>query len=164
MIVFLSLLTILTQIIIALLLWALFTGERRINNFVGKYAVLLAFFAATGTTLGSLYLSEVLGYVPCTLCVYQRFFMFPLVPILGIAYWMNYSFRKLVIFLTIAGGSVALYHYYGQMYNISALPCSTTAVSCAQRYFVEFGYITIPMMSLTAFVLVGVLMVFEKRV
>jgi disulfide bond formation protein DsbB len=163
MVVFISFLTIIAQLFIVVLLWALYTGEQRINVFLKRCSVLLALFVATGTMLGSLYLSEVLGYVPCTLCIYQRF-MFSLVPILGTAYWFNYNFKKIIISLSIAGGSIAIYHYYGQMFNISALPCSTTTISCAQRYFVEFGYITIPMMSLTGFALIWALMIFDRRV
>ncbi|ADY25660.1 disulfide bond formation protein DsbB [Deinococcus proteolyticus MRP] len=45
----------------------------------------LAWVVALVATLGSLYLSEVLGYRPCKLCWYQRIAMYPLALMLGIA-------------------------------------------------------------------------------
>ena len=41
---------------------------------------LLAMWAAALiATLGSLYFSEIKGYIPCTMCWYQRIFMYPIV-------------------------------------------------------------------------------------
>lgn len=37
----------------------------------------------TVSTLGALFLSEVMGVAPCVLCWYQRIFMFPLVFVLA---------------------------------------------------------------------------------
>ena len=45
----------------------------------------LAFLIALGATFGALFIGEVLGQMPCTLCWYQRIAMFPLVPILGLS-------------------------------------------------------------------------------
>ena len=47
-----------------------------------KIYVLIALAAAWTATLGSLYLSEILKFVPCTLCWYQRILMYPLAIIL----------------------------------------------------------------------------------
>ena len=44
-----------------------------------------AWVVALVATLGSLYFSEIRGFVPCTLCWYQRILMYPLVLILGVA-------------------------------------------------------------------------------
>ena len=46
-----------------------------------------AFLIALAATLGALFIGEVLGQMPCTLCWYQRIAMFPLVPILGLSLW-----------------------------------------------------------------------------
>ena len=50
-------------------------------------AVTTAFVIALAATLGALFIGEVLGQMPCTLCWYQRIAMFPLVPILGLSIW-----------------------------------------------------------------------------
>ncbi|MDE0584452.1 disulfide bond formation protein B [Planococcus sp. A6] len=53
----------------------------------GKTGILLysAWFVSLVAMLGSLYFSEVQGFIPCELCWYQRIAMYPLVLILGIA-------------------------------------------------------------------------------
>jgi disulfide bond formation protein DsbB len=43
----------------------------------------LAWLMASVSTLGALFLGEVMGYTPCVLCWYQRIAMFPLVLILA---------------------------------------------------------------------------------
>lgn len=48
-------------------------------------ALALAFLIALVATLSALFIGEVLGKMPCTLCWYQRIAMFPLVVILGVA-------------------------------------------------------------------------------
>ena len=42
-----------------------------------------AWLIATASTLGALFLSEVMQIAPCVLCWYQRVFMFPLVWVLA---------------------------------------------------------------------------------
>ena len=44
-----------------------------------------AWLVALGATLGALFIGEVLGQTPCTLCWYQRIAMFPLALLLGLA-------------------------------------------------------------------------------
>ena len=48
-------------------------------------AIAAAWLVALLATVGSLYFSEIAGFVPCTLCWYQRIAMYPLVVILGVA-------------------------------------------------------------------------------
>ncbi len=43
---------------------------------------IIAWLTSLVATLGSLYFSEIRLYEPCTLCWYQRIFMYPLVMIL----------------------------------------------------------------------------------
>ena len=51
--------------------------------------LLTAFIIALVATLGALFIGEVLGQMPCTLCWYQRIAMFPLVPIIGLSIWRS---------------------------------------------------------------------------
>ena len=70
------------------------------------------------------------------------------------------------IALSIAGGAAALYQHYLQMGGTSVLPCpasSSEAVDCAVRFVFEFGYITFPMMALTLFAFLIVLMLFVRK-
>lgn len=63
-------------------------------------------------TLGSLYFSEARGFIPCTLCWYQRIFMYPIVLIAGIGLFQrNAQIALTTAIFSIIGGSLSLYHY-----------------------------------------------------
>ena len=47
------------------------------------FPLFTAWAIAAISTLGALFLGEVMGLAPCVLCWYQRIFMFPLVLVLG---------------------------------------------------------------------------------
>lgn len=141
-----------------------------------KYGLLFAFLIVTGATVGSLFYSEFLGYNPCKLCWIQRIFIYPQVVILGTALvkqfprttsgaGLRYSAKpnnlKQVasfysILLSVIGIPIAAYQYYLQRFGGADTPCSAVdySESCAQNFVLNFGYVTIPMMSLTAFGLI----------
>ncbi|GBF74489.1 disulfide bond formation protein B [Paenibacillus sp. 598K] len=116
----------------------------------------LAWAASVIATLGSLYLSEVLHYVPCSLCWYQRIFMYPLVLLLGIATARGSSvIIPYALPLAIIGGGFSVYHIIIQhIPKDSALANACGAVSCAEDYLNWFGFITIPMLALAAFIII----------
>lgn len=113
-------------------------------------------------TFGSLFFSNVMGFVPCTLCWYQRIFMYPLTILFLLALLKNDEgiFRYAIWFIA-AGFFIALYHYLIQMHIIpeSASPC-VQGVPCSARYINWFGFITIPFLSLTAFTLLAILLTY----
>ena len=171
---FLSSLTLLGGIIIALLFLDFFYMKSakkhapladRVWSLMKNNALFYAFAVALVATAGSLFFSEVAGYQPCKLCWFQRIFMYPLVLILFIAMIKKTKeVVKYVIPMSLIGAFIASYHYYGQMIA-SSLSCSAdAAVSCTAKPFFHYGYITIPMMALTAFVLIFILMLGAKRV
>jgi hypothetical protein len=51
---------------------------------VGENVIYIAWIQACIATLGSLYFSEIMHLVPCTLCWFQRIFMYPLTLILAV--------------------------------------------------------------------------------
>ena len=60
---------------------------------------------------GSLYFSEVANFPPCKLCWYQRYAMYPLVPILGVAAWRGFTrIRPYAFALAAIGSMVSTYH------------------------------------------------------
>lgn len=119
----------------------------------------IAFLVSLVATMGSLYFGEVLRYPPCTLCWYQRICMYPLVIIMGTALWKNDdSFYRNVLPLSGIGLIIAIYHnllYYGIIPD-SITPC-TQGVSCTTKQIEIMGFITIPLMSLIAFIIIFVL-------
>ena len=115
-----------------------------------------AFLALTG----SLFYSEVMGYVPCELCWYQRILMYPLVIIYGVAIFkkdIKMSFSGLI--LSGIGILVSTYHYLIQ--KVSAFHelggSCTGPVPCNAVYVDYFGFITIPFLAGVAFIVIFVL-------
>lgn len=130
------------------------------TSFLHRYGLYLGWIVALVATGGSLYFSEVVGFVPCKLCWFQRILMYPLVIVLGMASFRDE--RQLSIYvlpMTIIGGLIALFHYLEQKvpgFAASAI-CRGGGVPCDAEYINWLGFITIPLLALVAFVLVTVL-------
>lgn len=108
--------------------------------------------------LGSLYFSEVKGYIPCTLCWYQRIFMYPIFLIASIGLFKKNSQMALTTgIFAVIGGMLSIYHYGIQKLRFlqdSAPSCGN--VPCTGEYINYFGFITIPFLALTAFLLIAI--------
>jgi disulfide bond formation protein DsbB len=126
----------------------------------------VAWLVGLVATLGSLFFSEVMGLPPCVLCWYQRVCMYPLAVIFTVALLTRDRHASLYAWpLVLAGLAVAVYHnlLYYQVLAESIAPCAT-GVSCTDRQIEWLGFITIPLLSLTAFVIVaGCLLWFGAR-
>lgn len=122
-------------------------------------ALPLAAVVATTAMGGSLYFSEVLGYVPCTLCWYQRIAMYPLAPILGLAALRrDLSVRTYGWVLAGSGALIALYHYAVQwMPDLEATSCAADN-PCSAVWVREFGFVSIPFMALAGFLAISALL------
>lgn len=120
-------------------------------NFISDNFLSFGFLLSLSATLGSIFLSEIAKYPPCELCWIQRVFMFPQVIILGIGMVKNdISARLYSVVLSSIGLLIAVYHILVQNGQLIS-PCSNQSVNCAVKQFVYFGYVTIPVMSATAF-------------
>lgn len=162
-----SILTVAGQIFtvgLALLLLRDFRARSRdgLTTWIHQYGLWLAFAVALGAVVGSFIFSDVIGWPPCTLCWYQRAFMIPLAILLGVAAWRrDRQIIPYALVLAAVGGLIALNHVWLQTSGISLIPCPAPGpgvVSCDQRFVYEFGYLTIPVMSLTGFAFVGALL------
>ena len=167
----LATLTLIAQVFLGIFVIIFFFGTltksnkpvKKLTQSLSSNSLAFAFLISVVATIGSLFLSEVAHFIPCKLCWFQRIFMYPQVLILGIATFKNdFSVRKYIIPLSLIGLAIAIYHYALQMSPIP-LPCTDEIASCAAKQFASFGYITIPMMSATAFALIILFMLFVKR-
>lgn len=154
----LSIFTILAEVaIIAIAVSAVFRkkGEWVLHRLLRVHAPAIAFFISLFAVLASLFYSEVAGFAPCSLCLIQRIFMFPL-PFILLFAWMKGSRRTegIALSLALAGSAVAAYNWYVQVGGNAFIPCPSNGESCTRIFFVMFGYVTIPVMSLTAFALI----------
>lgn len=127
--------------------------------------VYLAWFQALIATLGSLFFSEIMQLTPCVLCWYQRITMYPLLLILTVGILLrDQRLRFYVLPLSLIGLAIAVYHnlLYYKVIPESIAPC-TAGVSCTTRQIEWFGFITIPLMALTAFTIITFSMILYKR-
>ena len=85
------------------------------------WAWTIAFIA----TAGSLYFSEMVGFVPCPFCWYQRFAMYPLVLVLGVGLARAHAgIWRFALPLPVAGLAIAAYHVALQFQpTLDLVPC-----------------------------------------
>jgi disulfide bond formation protein DsbB len=116
-------------------------------------------------TLGSLFFSEIMKFIPCDLCWFQRIFMYPQVILLGMAFVRkDFNMARYSLVLSIIGGTISTYHYLIQkvpFFKENAPSCGI--VPCTGQYINWLGFITIPFLALTAFILITLLSYFIIR-
>ncbi len=112
-------------------------------------------------TLGSLFYSEIMGYIPCELCWIQRILMYPQVIIIGVALIkQNKSIAIPAVWLSGIGIFVSIYHY-----GIQKIPFLQNAggmcgeIPCNLQYVNYFNFITIPFLAGFAFLVILILSV-----
>jgi disulfide bond formation protein DsbB len=122
---------------------------------VGPSALTFACLVAAVCTGGSLYFSEVAHYPPCHLCWLQRYCMYPLVPILGLAAWRRPPFvRPIAAALAAVGGSISTYHILVERGVVSESTSCDPTNPCSLIWVERLGYLTIPTMALSGFLLI----------
>lgn len=125
----------------------------------------MAWLVSVVATLGSLYFSEIRGFIPCELCWYQRILMYPLALILGIGtFQSDFSVKKYVLPLSVIGWCISLFHYLEQKVPGFAeiKPC-VQGVPCTTEYINWLGFITIPFLAFIAFTIIIVMMLSIKK-
>ncbi len=125
-------------------------------------SLLTAWIAAIISTIGSLYFSEVRHFVPCTLCWYQRIFMYPLAIILGVAFYRNdRDMYRYILPLSIIGLMLSGYHILLQKVPyFRQFEMCKSGVPCSADYLNWLGFITIPMLAFIGFAIITICMVF----
>jgi|HigsolmetaAR202D_1030399.scaffolds.fasta_scaffold00114_3 Disulfide bond formation protein DsbB len=114
----------------------------------------IAQLAATIATVGSLFMSEVLGWPPCILCWYQRIMMYPLAFIIPIG--LARRDRKLHLYvlpLAVIGAFISLYHYGVTKRLVPSPPCVSN-IPCENGWINWFGFINVPFLALIAFIVI----------
>lgn len=132
---------------------------------LNTYAIYLAWLVALVATGGSLFFSEVMHFVPCQLCWFQRVLMYPLILLLGIA-----SFRHdrgifiYVMPMSVLGAGLSLFHYLEQKIPGFGFPeLCQVGVPCNVTWINWWGFVTIPFLCLTAFLIITLLMFLSRQ-
>ena len=131
-----------------------FQPLEKLQAFASENILLLGFAITLFGTVASLFYSEVAHLPPCTLCWYQRIFLFSQAILFGIAYARkDRNILNFTFVLTGIGLTIAVYHVLVQSGFSLPVPCSVNSLtSCATKEFQYFGFITIPVMSLTSYI------------
>ncbi len=133
------------------------------RELVVGYELWLGWLVAAVGTGGSLFFSEIAGFVPCELCWYQRICLFPLAAVLVLAALRDdHRVARYLLPLPVAGAGVAVYQLLIENGVVGqSRACLVSAPGgCATRWIDEFGYVTIPTLTLTAFLLTFALLLF----
>ena len=153
-----AILTLLSQVFLAGAVILLFSPKTRnyILNFFGRHGMFFAFLVAAASLALSLFYSDYIGYEPCTLCWYQRIFIYPQIILFGISLFKkDYKIIDYALALLFIGTAISLYHNYLSLGGSPFFNCAAfgLSASCTKLYVFELGYVTIPIMSLTSFLL-----------
>jgi len=123
------------------------TLENPLRAMFGAHAQKVMAIAAIAAMAASLYYSEVVGFVPCEFCWYQRIAMYPLAVLLAVSVVTRLEIQsRFLVALALPGLGLSIYHYQMQLFPDSAGAC-VGGVSCSGRYVNEFDFVTIPFMA-----------------
>ena len=128
----------------------------RVRSALWGYELWAAFLVAAIATGGSLFFSDVAGFIPCELCWYQRICMYPLsIATLLAALFDDHRAARYLLPLPIVGAGVSVYHLLIENGVVKqGQTCLLSAPGgCATKWIEEFGYVTIPVLALTGFAL-----------
>ncbi len=137
-----------------------------VRRMLWGYELWAGFIVAAIATGGSLFYSEIMGFIPCEFCWYQRICMYPLSILLLAAAWYGETrLARYLVLLPIGGACVSIYHMliqYGAIKEPAACSISAPGAGCATNWLggtppfgvgATFGYLSIPTLALTGFLL-----------
>lgn len=126
---------------------------------IAQVAPYFAVVVAAACMAGSLYYSEVAGFTPCKLCWFQRICMYPLVAVLAVAALRRERAAwQYGLPLSVVGLGISIYHYQLQQFPAQHSGFCTLEAPCTAKEVDQFGFITIPFMAFTGFLLITVLL------
>jgi disulfide bond formation protein DsbB len=129
---------------------------RWLRRAIEGYELWLVFLVTAIATGGSLFFSEIAGFVPCELCWYQRICMYPLsIVTLLAALADERRVARYLLPLPVVGAGVSVYHLLIEngVVKQSQICLLSAPGGCATKWIEEFGYVTIPTLALTGFAL-----------
>jgi disulfide bond formation protein DsbB len=130
------------------------------------FVLFAAWIVALAASLGALFIGEVMGQVPCSLCWHQRAFMFPLALLLAVAcYRSDAGVWRYAVPLAATGWLIAAWHtllFYGVV-SEAIRPCSASGPSCSGESMMLLGWAPLPVLSLLAFTAILALLFLVAR-
>ncbi len=159
----LGLCSILVLIATALLITDLAT-RRILAAYVSAWGLLIAFIATTASVVLSLVYSEYFGIIPCGLCWLGRIALYPQALMSGTAIFSHdKKYMPLYgIMLSVFGLIIGVYQHFIQMGGSEFIACPVSGGDCARRFFFEFNFMTLPLVSVFLFAFLIVLYVYLR--
>lgn len=153
------------------LVWDYQNQQSLYRQWVSPYVWWILFATTVGGVLTTLLYSEVLGFIPCSLCWLQRVALYSQA-MLGVAAWRlrdRVFFPVYGIVLSSFGLVVAVYQYIYQALPETALqsglvPClADGSADCSDTVMEMFGFVTFPFLSGVLFLFLIVLYMHMRR-
>ena len=159
---------VLHAVLLVIIILMLIRKDSRLRKHFQKYGMIYGLIVAIAALVGSLGFSLGYGYTPCDLCWYQRIFHYPQAFLFALAlYYKDARVWTYCIWLSVIGGIIAGYQVLIQFNPTLAASsfCSIVpaAESCSDILIQAYGYISIPVMSLTLFATLIVLFILQKK-
>lgn len=150
------------------MLLAVFKKDGFLKKHFKQYGMVYALIIAVASIIGSLGFSEGYAYPPCKLCWVQRIFHYPQAFLFAIALYYkdarvwNYSIWLSAVGFIVAGYQV-LIQFSPSLAASSFCSIVPAAESCSDILTQSYGYISIPVMSLTLFTCLIILYLYQRR-
>jgi disulfide bond formation protein DsbB len=131
---------------------------------LGNNAIWLAWIVALVCTIGSLIYSEVIHFVPCRLCWFQRIAMYPLSIILLVGALRREAVVKFYALpIALIGLAISIYHNVVQFFpSLEGGSCDPLN-PCSARSIAVLGFIDLPFMAGAGFIVISVLLAFYTK-
>lgn len=135
----------------------IFNVSNPVKTFFHEHRIKVLFAVSLMGTAGSLLLSLYFKLEACELCWYQRMFLFTIPVITLIALIKKeYKAHIYVYWLSLIGLCFALYHslLQSKLFTADTVFCNPyNVIDCTIASFTYFGFVTIPVISFSVFIL-----------
>lgn len=162
--------TILMQFAIAYIIFCIIAKKTKILTYLEIFGSKIAFLVSLVALAASYFYSDFANFLPCSFCLIQRYTYITLALLCLILIKQN---NRILFFLSLlVTGFGILVSGYHSILQINPITTSTpgvicaflhSTISCSLRYFYEFGYISMPLMSFTGFALILVILIASHK-
>ena len=141
----------------------------RLRDQMAPMALAFAWIVGVFCTSGSLFLQFGEHLEPCDFCWFQRICMYPQALLLGIAVLTRdlYMVKRYMIPLAAIGSVISVVHIelptIQSWFGWTSVPGCSLDNPCTVQPITEFGFITIPYMALSGFLLIIALLAFVRE-
>jgi len=132
-----------------------------------RFLVGFIFLFSLMASVMTLVYSEVFLQEPCSLCWFQRVFMYGITLMSAIALYFREerNITKYIVTFSFIGAIFALYQHAEQILALKGthLPCPTSGADCSKMTLFEYGHITFPWMAVVMFVSFIIIIFLQKK-